>query len=115
MPRDRKLILHRSPESLELLVSGPEIQLDPLEDYRELNFEIPKLGRCRAVFFLLPDKNSLDVNVIRPLHRDQWNVPVKWDDPTMLYVPSLDDHSLLDAMNYIFDNSLEREVFERVA
>jgi hypothetical protein len=42
----------------------------------------------------------------------EWNVPVRWDHNAMLFVPSLDDNSILSAMKYIFQNGMEASAFE---
>ena len=84
--------------------------LAPIEEYREVNFVIPGKGRHRAVFFMLPDRNSMDPYSVMPTK--EWNVPVRWDDNTMLFVPTLDDNSILSAMKYIFRNGMELSAFE---
>lgn len=103
---------------LQLVVGGHEIALSinspsglaPIEDYREVNFVLPGQGRRRAVFFLLPDKNSSDPFATKPEH--EWHVPVRWDDPTMLFIPDLSDRSILAAIKHIIDHKLEDEAFE---
>lgn len=92
------------------LTVGAPIDLSPIEDYRDVNFVIPTKGRHRAVFFLLPDKSSMDPYSVMPTR--EWNVPVRWDDNSMLFVPSLDDNSILSAMKYIFQNGMESSAFE---
>ncbi len=42
----------------------------------------------------------------------EWDVPVRWDDNTMLFVPTLGDESILAAMSYILTSGLEDEAFE---
>ncbi len=94
---------------IPLTVKAPT-NLAPIEEYREVNFLIPGKGRHRAVFFLLPDRNSINTYAVMPTN--EWNVPVRWDDNTMLFVPSLDDNSILSAINYIFKNGMEASAFE---
>ena len=84
--------------------------LAPIEEYREVNFVIPGKGRHRAVFFMLPDRNSMDPYSVMPTK--EWNVPARWDDNTMLFVPTLDDNSILSAMKYIFRNGMELSACE---
>lgn len=106
---DRQIELTTNRHRITLFVnslSGPET----IEDCREVKFELPGGGRRRAVFFLSPDKNSNDPYSIKP--SDEWDVPVRWDDPTMLFVPTLSDEAVLTAMRYIIDNGLEDEAFE---
>ncbi|MCU0713329.1 MAG: hypothetical protein MUC43_14815 [Pirellula sp.] len=105
----RQLVLSSGKLQITLLVQSPT-GLDPIDDYREVNFEIPGRGRYRAVFFLLPDGNSDDPYAIKPIN--EWDVPVRWDDPTMLFVPTLNDDSILAAMRYIIDNGLESDACE---
>ena len=105
----RQIELATRRHRITLYVNSP-LGVDPIDDYREVNFELPGRGRYRAVFFLLPDKNSDDPYAIKP--RDEWDVPVRWDDPTMLYVPALDDNSVLAAMRYIIDNDQQDDAFE---
>lgn len=112
MPKRRKLVLECQPKPIALFVMGPEVEVGPIDDYREVQFEHPRLGWCRAVFFLLPDKNSDVRHAIQPMPIDAWRVPVRWDDPTMLFVPGLDDRFLLEAMQYLMENRFEKEVFE---
>lgn len=95
--------------SIRLRVCSPATTY-PIDDYREVHFELPTKGRCMAVFFLLPDKSSSDPYSVKPLH--EWDVPVRWDDPTMLYVPELHDQAILAAFKYIFENELEATAFE---
>lgn len=105
----RKLVLDLGDSQVSLFVVLP-VGLSGVDDYREVNFELPGKGRHRAMFFLLPDRNSDDPNAVKPVSK--WNVPVQWDDPTMLYIPTLGDDSILTAMKHIFDNGLEGEAFE---
>ena len=97
----------RIPLSIEALVNYA-----PIEDYREVNFSIPGKGPHRAVFWLLPDRNSDNPYAVMP--KTEWSVPVRWDDNTMLFVPSMDDHAILAAMYYIFRNKLEASAFENL-
>lgn len=106
---EHQLILSSGNHQIQLSVKSPT-GLDPIDDYREVNFELPTRGRHRAVFFLLPDQGSDDPYAIKPIH--EWDVPVRWDDPTMLYVPSLSNESILAAIRYIIDNGLEADAFE---
>lgn len=103
------LTLELSDVQIPLTVEAPT-NFAPIEEYREVNFLIPGKGRHRAVFFLLPDRSSKDPYAVMPTK--EWNVPVRWDDNTMLFVPSLDDNSILSAMKYIFQNGMEASAFE---
>jgi hypothetical protein len=103
------LTLELSDVQIPLTVEAPT-NLAPIEEYREVNFLIPGKGRHRAVFFLLPDRSSMDSYAVMPTK--EWNVPVRWDDNAMLFVPSLDDNSILSAMKYIFQNGMEASAFE---
>lgn len=105
----RQLELTTKSHRITLLISSPS-GLDPIDDYREVNFELPGRGRHRAVFFHLPDKNSKNPYAIKP--NDEWDVPVRWDDRTMLFVPELHDESILAAMRYIIDNGFVDVAFE---
>lgn len=105
----RKLTLRVEDIAIELVVDAPK-GVDPIDDYREVCFEIPGKGRYRAVFFLLPDKNSDDPYKTMPIK--EWLIPVRWDDPTMLYVPTLDDDSILAALSHILENGLEDDALE---
>lgn len=105
----RKLMLELGDAHIPLHVDSPA-GLDPMDDYREVTFGLPGKGRRRAVFFLLPDTKSHDPHAAKPV--DEWDAPVRWDDNTMLFVPSLSDDSILAAMRYILGNGLEDEAFE---
>lgn len=107
--KGRHLTLDVGESEIQLCVDSP-VALDPIDDYREVNFELPGKGRHRAVFFLLPDKSSDDPYATTPVR--EWHVPVRWDDNTMLFVPTLGDESILAAMKYILTNGLEDEAFE---
>ena len=109
MMKQWSLSLKLGDVQIPLTVEAPT-NLTPIEEYREVNFVIPGKGRHRAVFFLLPDRKSMDPYAVMPTK--EWNVPVRWDDNTMLFVPSLDDDSVLSAMKYIFQNGLETSAFE---
>ena len=106
----RQIVLSSKTFQLTLFVDSPA-NLEPIEDYREVNFELPGQGRQRAVFFLLPDKNSDDPYATKPTK--EWDVPVRWDDPTMLFIPTLNDESILAAISYILDKGLADEAFEK--
>lgn len=106
---ERQLELTTENHQITLFISAPS-GVHPIDDYREVNFELSGRGRHRAVFFQLPDKNSEDPYAIKPI--DEWNVPVRWDDRTMLYVPGLHDESILAAMRYIIDNGFVDDAFE---
>jgi len=84
--------------------------LQPIDDYREVQVTIPDKGRYRAVLFHLPDKESDDPFDVMPL--DQWTVPTRWDDNTMLFVPSFNPAHILAAFAHVLDNHLEDEAFE---
>lgn len=103
------LLLDLGDVQIPLTIEAPT-NAAPIEAYREVNFVIPGKGRHRALFFLLPDRNSMDPYAVMPTK--EWNVPVRWDDNTMLFVPSLDDNSVLLAMKFIFQNGLETSAFE---
>jgi hypothetical protein len=105
----RQLELSTENFGITLFINSPS-GVDPIDDYREVIFELPGRGRHRAVFFHLPDKKSKDPYAIKPT--DEWDVPVRWDDPTMLYVPGLHDESILAAMRYIIDNDYVDDAFE---
>lgn len=96
-------------QQIVLGVSAPR-EAKPLDDFREVNFVLPNKGLRRAVFFLLPDPHSdsrqADVPTV------VWPVPVRWDDKTMLYVPTLEDQSLLSALSYILLHDLDDETLE---
>ena len=81
-----------------------------MEDYREVKFELPGPGRHRAIFFLRPDKNLDEPDATKP--SNERNIPVRWDDPTMLFIPTLNDESIFAALCYILDNHLADEAFE---
>lgn len=107
----RQLDLTTDENNIKLFIDSPS-HLDPIDDYREVNFEFPGRGRFRVFFYLLPDKKSDDPFATKP--SGEWDVPVLWDDPTMLYVPTLNDNSILAAMRYIIDNDRVDEAFENV-
>ena len=66
----------------------------------------PALPLSRDTPEQLPDNPY----AVRP--KTDWGVPVRWDDNTMLFVPSMDDHAILAAMSYIFRNKMEASAFE---
>ncbi len=103
-----RLTCKRGCFKLELL-AAPE-GLSPTEDSREVHVVIGDSGCWRAVLFLLPDKNSDDPDVA--MNADEWSAPARWDDPTMLFVPSFDNESILAAFEYVLDNMLEASAFE---
>ena len=84
--------------------------VDPIDNSRDASLGLPGRGRYRAVFNLIPDKNADDPYAIRP--RDPWDVRVRWHDPTTLFVPALNDDSVLAATKYIIDNSKQGNAFE---
>ena len=43
---------------------------------------------------------------------EQWTAPARWDDNTMLYVPSFDEKHILAAFAHVLDHQLENEAFE---
>ena len=108
---NRKRMLEAGGEKIVLSVSTPS-GLDPIDDYREVTFGLQDGSQRRAMFFLLPDKNSNDPYAVKP--EGEWTVPVCWDDPTMLYVPTLKDESILAAITYILNQKLEASAFEVV-
>lgn len=55
-------------------------------------------------------KKAGDPYSIKP--SDDWDVPVRWDDPMMLFIPTFTDKSILAAIRYIIDNGLENDAFE---
>jgi hypothetical protein len=93
------------PLSIESPLGG-----NPIDDYREVNFVLADGDKRRAVFFLLPNATSDDPYSV--MSHDKWTVPVRWDDNTMLFVPSLSDENILAAIKYILNNGLEDEAFE---
>lgn len=97
----------------ELLVEPPRPDLPPVEACCEVQLTIPEKGRYRAVLFLLPDKNSTDPFAVMPV--DEWTVPARWDDNTMLFVPSFDANHIRAAFAYILENRLEDDAFEHEA
>jgi hypothetical protein len=105
----RQLTLDLGDSQMTLFVDSA-VGLEPIDDYREVNFELIGKGRHRAVFFLLPDKKSDDPYATIP--DSEWDIPVRWDDNTMLFVPTLDDESILAAMKYVLTKGLEGEAFE---
>ena len=106
---DRQLSLVCSLGIVALSVSEPGFA-EPLDDYREVAFELPNQGKHRAVFFLLPNKDSDDPCESKTAA--DWDVPVRWDDNTMLFVPSLDDSAITSAMKHIIDNGHSSDAFE---
>lgn len=90
----------------------PAPGLPPIDDYREVHLDIPGKGRYRAVLFLLPDTASDDSFAVLPIER--WNVPAKWDDNTMLFVPSLDDRYVIDAFRFVLDENHEDSALEEI-
>ena len=109
-PAMQKLTLNCKRGEFELTVMPTHPGIPPVDDCREIHVSIPDAGRFRAVLFLLPDKESDDPNAIMPV--DQWTVPARWDDNTMLYVPSFDEKHILSAFAYVLDNQLEADAFE---
>lgn len=105
----RTIRLEYAASQIELVVSSP-IGVEPIDDYRDVRFEIPGGGRRRAVFMLLPDRNSDDPFATAPA--DAWDVPVRWDDKTMLFIPALDDAAIVAAVLYILANGMEDAAFE---
>lgn len=93
-----------------LSIMAPAAGLPPIDDCREVRLTVPESGRYRAVLFLLPDTESDDTNAAMPIAN--WTVPARWDDNTMLYVPSFEPNHILAAFAHVLDNNLENEAFE---
>ena len=64
------------------------------------------------MFFLLPDKHSNDPYAVR--REREWAVPVRWDDPTMLSVPTFSGESILAVITFVLNHNLEVRAFEVV-
>ncbi len=106
---NRQLSLQCTLGVIPLSVAEPGLT-QPLDDFRQVVFNLPNSGKHRAVFFLLPNENSDDP--FEPKPATDWAEPVLWDDNTMLYVPSLDDSAILSALRYIIDNGHVGDAFE---
>ena len=96
-------------QSIPLSVQAPNA-VQAIDDYRQVDFELLGRGKHRAVFFLLPDQNSDDPFATKP--SSEWKNPVRWDDNTMLFIPTLEDRSIIAAMMYILEKGLEIDAFE---
>ena len=110
--QDRQISFECSLGRILLTITQPNLA-QPLDDYREVNFDLPNQGKTRAVFFLLPDNTSDDP--FQPKPTEDWEVPVRWDDNTMLFVPSLDDSTILAAMAHIIENGHADDAFENLS
>ncbi len=88
-------------KQFEVVVVGTPDYFPKDDAYRDVFVKLPE-GWRKGVFCCYPESSSTP----------NWEQPVKWDDGKLLYIPTLEEDSIRNGLQYLFENESIVETFE---